>query len=478
MTQIAYQHGPGNDLIGAERAERIHALALEILRDVGLAVSVPSAVEMMAAEGFRVSGDRVFFEPAVVDEYLAERRRKEEPRRAKRRDPVQDDGKLYLTTGVYAHHVHDLESDSIVPYTLDRLVEMTKLVDVLTERGVQSPAPGYPMDMPGPLQAVAKYWAGARYSRHGEWPVDPVAEESIPYVMEMGEVMGHPLRHLPVYVFSPLRLAGESLDAVMRFRDRLDSIHVGAMPSVGVAAPVLPFAALAMAAAEVIGAFITLQVVTGLPVNFGIGLHAADLRSGTMIFGSPESYLLGQLNAEINAFYSPWWAPQRGNATAGIHVRANFPGAQSAAEKASLMTAGALIGVRWFDGAGILAVDEVFSAEQLLLDCEIKDQVQRLVGGWEMDGEGYDWVSEIREGTEGSFIALESTRDHYRLGYWHPQLFDRGFLQTLDSSARTELARKARDMAESCIARHTFELDETRRREMDRIWARAQRELA
>jgi len=487
MPDTPYQHTYITDFLAPGQAERIHENALRILRDVGLAVVYEGARQVMAARGFRVSGERVYFEPHVVEEFLAERRRHEAavgahssaPDNASD-TPPPDDGKLHLSVGVYAHHVHDLDADRIVPYTTDKLIEMTKLVDVLEERNVHSPAPGYPLDVPPPPQPIAKYRIGALYSRHGEWPVDPISAESIPYVFEMAEVMGHPMHSLPVYVFSPLRLAGESLEVVMRYRDRIERVHVGGMPSVGGTAPIMPFGALALAAAESIGGFITLSVITGLTVDFGVGLHAFDLRHGSMVFGSPEAYLFGQLGAEINEFYRSGRLRRRrrGNASAGIHVRANFPGAQAAAEKASLMTAGALIGARWFDGAGILSVDEVFSPEQLLVDCEIKDQVQRLITGLDMGEGGYDWVDEVRRGVEhSSFIALDSTLDHYREGYWHPQLFDRGFLAAQGYAGRLKLAECARAMVRQYVARHEYELDATRRQEMERLWQRAVREL-
>ncbi len=480
MTRIAYQHRPGDRFLQPGMAERIHATALRILQEVGLEVGLDSARERMAARGYRVLGERVYFEPSVVEEHLAERRRRAEAA-AQPAPPAEadaDDGRLYLSTGVYAHHVHDLDADRIVPYTCEKLIEMTRLVDVLAERGVYTAAPGYPLDVAPALQPIAKYRIGALYSRQGEWPVDPISAESVPYVMEMAGALGHPMRHLPVYVFSPLRLTGESLAVVMRYRDRLDGIGVSDMPSVGGTTPVLTFGALALAAAEVLGGFITLSELTDLPVSLGMGLHAFDLRYGTMVFGSPEAYLFGQVNAEINEFYTPWQRRERGHASAGIHVRANFPGAQSAAEKASLMTAGALIGARWFDGAGILAVDEVFSPEQLLIDCEIKDQVERLIAGLELGEDLYDWVEEVRKGVEGSFMTLDSTLDHYRTTYWHPKLFDRGFLASYGYNGRLKLAERAREMVREYVARHDFELDAPRRQAVERIWERARHELA
>jgi trimethylamine:corrinoid methyltransferase-like protein len=476
-----YQHQLATDFLAPGDPERVHQTALRILSEVGLEVADEEALRQMAAAGYRVSGQRVFFAAEAVESFvegkreLSRRERSPEPSQ-----PAADDFTLHLSVGQYAHHVHDLDADRIVPYTVESLIEMTKLVDVLEERSVHSSAPGYPLDVSPPLQPIAKYHIQALYSRHGAQAVDPISAYSIPYVFEMAEVMGNPIRHLPVYVFSPLRLAGESLQVVRQYRDRIDGVGVGGMPSLGATAPVLPFGALALAAAEAIGGAMVVEQATGLPSSFGIGLHAFDLRFGTMVFGSPEAYLLGQLAPEINEYYSSGRPRRRrrGLASAGIHSRANFPGAQAAAEKAGLITAGALIGARWFDGAGILSVDEVFSAEQLLVDCEIKDQVQRLIAGLDMGDGGYDWVAEVQLAVQGSsFVALDSTLDNYRTAYWHPQLFDRGFLGSQGYEGRLKLAQRAREMTRSYVARHQFELDPARRREMERIWQRALRDL-
>ncbi|MHB0876934.1 MAG: trimethylamine methyltransferase family protein [Anaerolineae bacterium] len=479
--RIPYQHQPTTDFLDDAKLQRIHQTALRLLQEVGLEVSHEGALTQMASAGFRVGGNRVYFEPHVVEEYLVERRRRLEAERAAEppQPPATDDFKLHLSVGVYAHHVHDLDGDRIVPYTCDSLTEMTKLVDVLEERNLHAPAPGYPLDVAPALQPIAKYRIGALYSRHGEWPVDPISEESIPYIFEIADALGHAVRSLPVYVFSPLRLAGESLGVIMKYRHLLDRVHVGAMPSVGATVPIMPFGALATSVAEVVGGFVALSVITGLPVDFGIGLHAFDLRFGTMVFGSPEAYLFGQLGPEVNEFYDSGRRRRRrlGLASGGTHSRANFPNAQAAAEKASIMTTGALIGVRWFDGIGILSVDEVFSAEQVLIDCEIKDQVERLIGGLDMSGEGYDWVEEVRQGVQGSFVSTDSTLDGYRETYWHPELFDRGFLAAYGYDGRMKLAERAHAMVRRYVARHEFEPGDAVRRAVDRVWEKAVREL-
>jgi len=456
------------ELLGTDRAQRIHETALRILCQVGLAVLREDVRNRMADAGFPVRGERVHIEPRAVEEYLQDRRC-----HLAQSTPAADcnDGHLRMTMNPYPHHVHDLDADDIVPYTTDKLIEMTKFVDTFAEEGIYSAAPGYPLDVPPKLQPVIQYRVGAEYSRNGTAPVDPMTVFAARYVFEMAEALGQPIRTLPVYVFSPLRLGGESLSLVLHYLDRLDHIHVSSMPSVGATAPIDPFGALALATAEVLGGALTLTVVTGKPADFGIGIHAFDLRTGSMIFGSPEAFLFGLAASDLNAFY----AGQQGrrHVHGGILTRANWPSAQAAAEKASSMTAGALIGARWFSGVGSLSLDEVFSPEQFLIDCDIRDHVQRLINGLQFGDQSYNWVQQVEMGVDGSFMTLDSTLDHYRDVYWYPQLFERGPLAAQQQKGRLRLHNDAKALLRERLARYDYELDSHKRTEIYRIWNHA-----
>ncbi len=101
MERVPYYHRQAVDLLTACQLERIHAMALRILAEVGLAVSSAPIREQMAARGFRVSGERVYFEPSVVEEHLAERRRRQPAAKAPTsREEMVEGGQLHLTARV------------------------------------------------------------------------------------------------------------------------------------------------------------------------------------------------------------------------------------------------------------------------------------------------------------------------------------------------------------------------------------------
>lgn len=462
-----------DEVISVEETARVHGLAKRVLQEVGLEVRHDGLMACLEAHRFRVDGRRVFFEPAVVEEHVDQMRRQIAARVAPA--PPPDDGRLALHVSAYSLHVHDLDLDRVVPYTTERLIEMCKLIDTLADERVSGAPPGIPVDEPPDLQPVAQYRIGALYARQGATPVDPTSPKTVNHLLDMAEVMGCPVRGLPVYLPSPLRLGGESLDVVLACCHRLSEIRIGSMPATGATAPIHPFGALALAAAELMGGLIAVYILTGLPVLFHVDVFPFDLRAGAMVFGSPENMLYQMMSSDLNRFYGWPSNPGFGN----IHCMPKLPDVQSGAEKAAIMALGAFLGARSFSSAGTLSLDEVFSPEQLLADCEIRDWVERAIRGvWLGEEAVDDWLSEIKAGVARSFMPLDSTLDHYRHHTWYPRRFERGAIGAWLSAGQPRLSDRLRREVQRRIAAHEFELDAGRRREIDRIYRAARAAIA
>lgn len=470
---LALQRPP---LLRREQLARIEEAAVSLLAEVGIAVHDGALRERLVALGFRLEGDRALIGRTQTSDFLEAERRANGNRFSSEPAPLDgNEARITLHLNPYAQLVHDIEADRLVPLTTERLVEATKLVDVLAERGVGAAPPGCPTDVPAPLQPVVQYWVAATHSPHGRKPVDPKSLPTFPYVMEMADVLGEPIRHLPAYVTSPLALGGESLRCVQAFRDRIESVQVCSMPSAGSTAPVNVADAFALAAAETTGAALLLREALELPVGWTVSLFPVDFASMAMVFGSPEYLLMQWMGAEVDAwFHGRAWPAAGGTAL----TMAKLPGPQACAERAGLMTAGALLGQRAFEGAGTLSLDEAFSAEQLLYDLEIKDHVEALLRGLDGDCDPERCLREVMEGLEQKgFMGLESTARACR-DFWQPALFERSFVATwLAGGARTIRAR-AHAMIRDLSGRHEYRLEADLQRELDRILARARTELS
>jgi len=459
-----------------DQLEKIEEAAMRILEGVGIAVLDDGVRERLLSCGFPAKGDRILVERNLVRKFLEAERKSNGNKYSEQPQPINiRSSQINISVSGYPQHVHDIETDKIVPFTTERLIEAAKLVDVLSSRGVSSSPPGFPTDVPPPLQPVMQYWIAAVYSRQKHRARDAKSVESYPYVMDMAEVMGNPIGNLPIYVFSPLTLGGESLKCVLKFRERLSSFSVSDMPSIGCTAPINIGDAAALAAAEVIGSVILVREVVDLPVSWHIRLCSIDLHSMAMVLGSPEDFLLQLANPEINAyFHGTGWH----QSFSYVHTNAKLPGPQACAEKASLMTAGALLGARSFGVAGTLSLDEVFSPEQLLYDVEIKDHVQRVVQGIDADCDPERCLRDVREAMENRlFAATNATVENYRDFYWFPKLFEREFLAAWQGEGSVTIREKAHEMIRELLSRYDYELDPKLRSDLDRILARAKSEL-
>ena len=460
-------------LLSMGQLKRIEEAMLRILEEVGIAVLDKAVLEHLASRSFLVKEDRVRIQRKLAMEFLDAERTRNGNSFSESPQPVESSSsQIGVSVLRYPQHVHDVETDAIVPFTTERLIEATKLLDVLSLTG----PPGCPVDVALPVQPVVQYWIGATYSGHAQGPVDPKSSETMPYIMEMAEVLGNPLRSLPVYVFSPLTLGGESLKCVLKFRERLSSVHVSDMASVGCTVPIHTGDALALSTAEVIGSAILLKEIIELPVHWSIRICPIDLRSMAMVLGSPEDFLLQLTLAEVNAyFHGTRWYPAAGS----IHTNAKLPGAQACAEKSSLMTAGALLGARSFGAVGTLSLDEVFSAEQLLYDLEIKEHVGRLVEGIDGECDPERCLRDVIEGLgQKTFVGLESTLENYRDFYWHPKLFERRFLSAWQEQGSKTIRGRTHARIRKLLDQHEYELDRDLQRELDRVLDRAKVELA
>lgn len=104
-----------------------------------------------------------------------------------------------------------------------------------------------------------------------------------------------------------------------------------------------------------------------------IRAYPFDMKYGNFVYGSPEDIWGTALQVQLNHYY-------------GISIIAEslltaspLPDAHAAAEKISHTIVAALAGADGFTNAGLLAIDDIYSAEQVVIDYEIVEYVKHLV---------------------------------------------------------------------------------------------------
>jgi len=455
-------------LLSEEQIQQMHQSALEILATIGIKIEHPRVIQMLSGQnGVTIENGWARLRADVVDQYVNEQRQHAHP------FSYPETSAIHCSAGAYASYTVDMETDEVRPITTADLIQYTKLIHAMSEAGypVSGSCPGFPQDMPPQLRPLAQYKIGAEYSKFGgtaDIPSIPIAE----YVREMEQVMGHTSFSLPLYIVSPLRLQGDSLERILHFWDELSSISVSSMPMIGVSLPIFFPDAFALAMAEVMGGYTIMKLMGGENVRFSVNAHPFDMKYTTLTFASPEHNLCDLTQMEINRFYGISNPGSR-----SLRTMAKRPGIQAAAEKSASAVIGALAGSRSFSSGGVMALDELFSPEQLVIDCEIVAYAKRFIEGYQFSGLQMS-IEDIREmSIRGHFLEHESTLTRYRDTYWIPQLFEHTMLRQWFEMDEPDLRQRIQAIVHEMIQKHDFHLAESKRRELNEIYEHARLNL-
>ncbi len=460
-------HDHLTDLVAALDAERIRAGAIRLLAEVGMAVPAAHVARRLEAAGLGLVAGRLRLDPEVVQGFM-ERQRQQ----AAQMEPPEEP--LRLSVGSHCLYEFDGGTQRIERLTVARLERATRLVGALQQEGVLHGAycPGAPADVPPHVAPLWQQFVGARFL-----PAPPIYAYSpayVPYAAAMAAVLGKELG-AGVHPISPLILGGDELDLALHLLDQgsLGSVGVGPMPVMGVTAPLDWEAAWAQAVAEAVGTAVALRAMGVPQVTARAALYVADLRNGAFVFGSPEHVLITLTEAKVNR---ELLGLGRRSAKA-IDTTAKEPGAQAAIEKTAHTLAALLAGYRALDCVASLAVDEVFSAQQLFIDLDIVAHCWRIVRGVEPRFCEGDPVALVRQGLAAQeFLTAEATVARFRDFYHSPQTFDRRATGAWLADPQPQLAC-AQALAEERIRDYRYELDADRQRALRQIIARAEAEL-
>jgi trimethylamine--corrinoid protein Co-methyltransferase len=383
-----------------------------------------------------------------------------------------------IISGAYEMNVLDMDTGQIRPSTLADLRDLVKLSD---SYGMFGSAPVRPLDLPTEtLQEVAMYKVG--YENSGSKCADPfdANPKSTPRVAEYVYDMARALDRyysLGMWVVSPFRLMTSELEIIYRFLDRKVPMWAATMPIAGATAPISMVGAYVQSLAELWAAVTLLNLISRGGQVFAsmidsIRAYPFDMRYGTFVYGSPEDLLATLLQVQLNRHY------RIPTVAKSLLSNSKLPDAQAAAEMGAHTTAAALAGARIFTPAGLLAVDEIFSAEQLVIDCEIVQYARRVVEGFEFNSEALA-VEAIQEvGVAGDFLGHPSTLAKCRSAFWMPELFEHTMLGHWQAHGSPSVQQRAREIARKRIAEHHYELPHDVQRELEPIWKAAVAELS
>jgi len=244
----------------------------------------------------------------------------------------------------------------------------------------------------------------------------------------------------------------------------------------GVTAPCDPIATMTQCLAEVVGgAAILHALLPGVPIGIHPHPEPADMRSATMVFGTPEWELLDLMHRDVMAFYHIHLKSKM------LHTTASLPGAQAHAERATNALLGVLGGYLNFTSLGMLGVDEVWSPAQVMLDLDLLAHAARIgQGSWSAPGLGLDNLADVIDAAVAdgvSFLEHETTAANFRTQYQHPRVLQRLGRKEWQAAGSPDVAREAQRQADDLIEQYDYEPPQDILRELRRIYDRGRERL-
>ncbi|MCM8773054.1 MAG: trimethylamine methyltransferase family protein [Candidatus Omnitrophica bacterium] len=452
-----------------ELIRKMHSSALNLLEKIGIEVKENKIIDRIKKKkGIKIEKDRVKISPSYIEslleEYLKNNRSKKE---------TLGNEEIVGYTCSHAYYYHPPFSENLVPFKTEDLIFSTKIIDSLWKRKIKGACPGIPTDVHPYLQPLLQFKISALYSRFKPCHVGYGSLDTVKFLEEMYKIMNLNFS-IGIHMISPFKMCGDEFKIALEYLDREDvSFSISSMPMAGISSPFSLIGTYIQAISEILGGFAILKTYNeSIKVELSpISGYIFDMKYGNMVYGTPEHLLSDFLRKEISEFYG-----MKNITTRSLRSMAKFPGVQSCIEKSMGACFGFFINSTSFNGVGSLSLDEIFSPEQAIIDCEIIDYVRRLKKGIDYNEEDLNGEVIFQGVKEGDFILLEDTINKYKNEYWYPIIFDYMLTQQFLKNP-ISYKKKISEEIEKCIKEYDFEIEKSKRIEIEKIWEKAKEKI-
>ncbi len=418
---------PAMEIVSADELESIHRASLKVLSEIGMDFTLPQARDMLKKAGATVEGERVRFDPAMIEELIASAP-SEFTFHARNPENSQQIGGNNITFGSVASppNCHDMDGGRRTGNHADyrnflRLAQYFNCIGFLA---------GYPVE-PIDIHASVRHLEALRdavfltdkpfhaYSLGTERIRDGIEIARIARGITAEQLEREPSLFTIINTNSPLKLDTPMLQGILEMSSRNQIVCITPFTLAGAMAPVTVAGALVEQNAEALAGIAFTQLVRkGAPVIYGGFTSNVDMKSGAPAFGTPEYMKSTIVGGQLARRYK---VPFRTSNTCA----ANTMDAQAAYESVfSLwgltMGGGNLI----MHGAGWLEGGLVASFEKFILDCDLIQMVGEFMQPLETteDALGVEAIREVGPG--GHFFGAQHTLARYTNAFYSPIISD------------------------------------------------------
>jgi len=420
--------------------ERIHSSALKILEDMGMEVAHPLLLGRLVEIGLAVDREaqRVRFPAAWVENWIAG---------TEKCDWDNLVPSVSASAGIYFSQYQDPATRELVPWTESRLAHYIALARRLPHVGSAALLGSRFDDLPGREALYERYYAwkwGA--SEGGSILQDELCPALLEIYQAAASYRNQPIQDLfraSVFLVPALKLGRHEAYQVAYFWERGLRVGIGgSMLTMGANAPVTLAGSVCLNLAEQLALrILDWALWSEQRLSIGSSIAPLDMRTIIRPFGRPEMAIANLMTAQIARHYGANFWGHAGLSDAKLpSVEAGY---QKALSAVSLLMAG---GSLWMD-AGLLAIDEVCSPVQMVLDNEFLGTLEWFTREFDVDDEAIGLETILAAGPGGSYAAEMHTASRFRKELWQPSIWAREMLGVWMSKGSKLDADKAADFA-------------------------------
>ena len=405
----------------------------------------PTALEMWAEAGAKVDGQRVRFDPALIEDLIS---------------AAPSEFTMHAPDPQYDFHVG---GDSVVftsvasaPNYVDRSAgrrtgnraDFQTLLKLCQQLNIVQSHAGYPVE-PIDLHASIRHLEATRdiltltgkainvYSLGKQRNLDCLEMVRIVRGLEPDAVDSHPIVHSVINVSSPLRLDVPMLEGILQYSARNQPIILTPFTLAGAMAPVTIAGAVVQQNAEALAGIAFCQLVRrGAPVMYGGFTSNVDMQSGSPAFGTPEFMQSAMLGGQLARRYS---LPYRSSNVCAANAIDTQAGYESVFSLWGAIMGGANMvyhGAGWMEG-GLHA-----SPEKMVIDADLLQMVATFLQPLIVDDATMAVEAIAEVGPGGHFFGTQHTQDRYRDAFYRPMISDwRNYESWAEAGGKTATER-------------------------------------
>jgi trimethylamine--corrinoid protein Co-methyltransferase len=417
---------PVYELLTEEGLERIHDASMEVLTEVGMDFYDEESLDILKKHGARVEGETVYFDPGLVEEYVAKAPSQFTQLARNPENNLTIGGKYITFAPVYGPPFVIDQERGRREATLEDFQNFVKLAYLSPYMHHSGGTIVEPTDRPVSTRHLDMLYSHIKYSDKAFMGSVTSAENAADSV-RMAEILfgENEIRESPalislINISSPRRLDDKMLGALKVYARARQATIITPFILAGAMAPVTIAGTVTQQNAEALAGIVFSQMVEpGAPVVYGSFLTNVDLQTGAPVFGTPESQIAIYTSAQLARRYN---LPFR---SGGTFASSKISDAQAAYEAVMTMIPTIMARVNFvLHAAGWLENGLTAGYEKFVMDCEILGMLHTFLKGLDLSDEAFAMESIRTVAPGGHHLGTPHTIERFRTAFYRAELFD------------------------------------------------------